>query len=119
MELTLYTEDYIKAAHFIPDYDGKCRALHGHTWKICVWIRGDEDKREKNGILWDFNNLESLTGRLDHVCLNDVIEASPTAENITLYIYNELRKEYPHLDFRVRVYEGIAGKKSYCQTGDF
>lgn len=119
MKLTLYTEDYFDAAHFIEEYDGKCANLHGHTWKICIWVRGDEQDIDARGILWDFGNLKKIVSEFDHKNLNEVLNVNPTAENIVLYAYKKLKKEYPGLDFKVRVYEKIIRKESYCEAGDF
>jgi 6-pyruvoyltetrahydropterin/6-carboxytetrahydropterin synthase len=119
MILTLYTEGYFDAAHLLKDYEGKCANLHGHTWKVSVWVKGDESLKDKSGILWDFGNLKKIIDELDHRNLNDYMENSPTAENITLFIYNKLKNEYKNLQFKVRIYEKIVEKESFCETGDF
>ncbi len=117
--LTLYTEEFFNAAHLLEGYEGKCSQMHGHTWKISVWIRGDEAKKDQIGILWDFNNLKKIVMQLDHKYLNDVIKENPSVENITLFIYGLLKKKFPHLYFKVRIYESLLKKESYCETGDF
>ena len=119
MILTLYTEEYFNSAHLLEGYDGKCSQIHGHTWKISVWIKGDENKKNKIGILWDFNNLNKLVNKLDHKYLNDVMKKNPTVENITIYIYNIFKNEHPDLDFKIRIYESIIKKEAYCEAGDF
>ena len=77
----------INAAHFLPDYEGKCKNLHGHSWKIEVGVSG---RVANDGMVLDFSNLKSWMKRnieepLDHHCLNDIIY-NPTAENITKWI---------------------------------
>ena len=119
MTLTLYTEEYISAAHLLTGYQGKCSQMHGHTWKICVWIRGDEKDKDSIGIIWDFNKLKNIVKHLDHKYLNDIIKQNPSVENISLYIYKNCKKESPNLLFKIRVYESIIKKESYCETGDF
>lgn len=119
MTLTLYTEEYINAAHHLEGYNGKCSQMHGHTWKICVWIKGDEVEKDKVGILWDFNNLTKIVKELDHKLLNDVLNHNPTVENISIYIYNKLKLDSPKLTFKVRIYESIIKKEAYCEVGDF
>ncbi|OHD17080.1 MAG: hypothetical protein A2086_06265 [Spirochaetes bacterium GWD1_27_9] len=119
MILTLYTEDYFDAAHFLKNYDGKCANLHGHTWKICVWVRGDENQKLPNGILWDFGNIKKIILEFDHKNINEVLAENPTAENLTLIIYKKLKLDYSHLQFKIRVYEKTHPKESYCETGDF
>ena len=31
------------AAHFLPNYNGKCEHLHGHTYKLVVKVEGTPD----------------------------------------------------------------------------
>ena len=119
MELTLYTEDYIDSAHSLLNYDGKCSKIHGHTWKISLWIKGDDSLLDKSGILWDFGNLKKITSSLDHANLNEIINESPSVENISIFIYTKLKKDYPKLKFKLRIYEKIIKKESYCEIGDF
>jgi 6-pyruvoyltetrahydropterin/6-carboxytetrahydropterin synthase len=119
MILTLYTEGYFDSAHYLKNYEGKCANLHGHTWKICVWIKGDDSLRNKIGILWDFSNLKKIIDEFDHKNLNELMDENPTAENLTIFIYKKLKKDYEKLQFKVRIYEKIVEKESYCETGDF
>ncbi len=119
MELTLYTEDYFDAAHFLIGYNGKCSNLHGHTWKISLWIRGDSKDKDQSGILWDFGNLKKVINLFDHKNLNEISSESPSVENLSIFIYDNLKTEYPNLKFKVRVYEEIHPKIAYCELGDF
>jgi 6-pyruvoyltetrahydropterin/6-carboxytetrahydropterin synthase len=119
MRITLYTEEFFNAAHLLEGYDGKCSKLHGHSWKVCVWVRGDETQKTADGILWDFNNLKKIISSFDHAYLNDVLGMNSTVENITSYIYNTLKIHYGALSFKVRVYENLLSKHSYCEAGDF
>ncbi len=117
--LNLYTEEFFNAAHLLCGYDGKCSQMHGHTWKICVWIRGDESSVDDVGILWDFNNLKKIIDRLDHKYLNEVLNNNPSVENLTLFVYKELKNGSPALEFKIRIYESIIKRESYCEAGDF
>jgi queuosine biosynthesis protein QueD len=119
MRLTLYTEDFFKSAHKLPGYNGKCERLHGHTWKVCVWVNGDESQRDDLGIMWDFNSLKQVIEVLDHRYLNEIVDFIPTCENLTLHVYQELKAKRDDLDFKIRVYENITGTRSYCELGDF
>jgi 6-pyruvoyltetrahydropterin/6-carboxytetrahydropterin synthase len=119
MLINLYTESYFKSAHKLENYDGVCARLHGHTWKVCLWIRGDEKYLDKAGILWDYGNLDLIVKKLDHHYLNDLVDFNPTAENISLYIYKKVKGTNSKLEFKTRVYESIIDKKSYCELGDF
>jgi 6-pyruvoyltetrahydropterin/6-carboxytetrahydropterin synthase len=119
MTLTLYTEACFNAAHILKHYKGKCSRLHGHTWKISVWVKGDEEMIKPNGILWDFTTIKEIAGSLDHTLLNDVIDGDPTAESIAIFVYRKLKKDDPALLFKVRIYEKIHPTESFCETGDF
>ena len=119
MFLKLYTEDFFNAAHYLSGYDGKCSELHGHSWKICIWVKGEDSQKNKIGLLWDFNNLKKISDSLDHKSLNAVLDVNPTVENLVSYIYKQLKKNDPNLQFKVRIYESITKKESYCETGDF
>ena len=72
------------AAHYLPDYDGQCANLHGHTWK--VEFQFQYDRVGPIGIAYDFKPLkEKLKAILpDHSCLNDILQR-PTAENLVMY----------------------------------
>ena len=122
MELTLHTEGWYDAAHHLNDYDGACKNLHGHTYKVEVWVSGDSDDLDEAGILWDFGKLKQITKMFDHPedgDLTDIMGENSTAENQCMYIYNELIHMDDHLQFKVRVYEQLQPKESYCECGDF
>lgn len=93
------------AAHFLTNYKGKCERLHGHTYKLQVMVKGPV---QENGMLMDFIELKKIVNkkvidRLDHSNLNDTIEQS-SAENISIWIWNELKDDLPHLH-EIRVWE--------------
>ena len=85
-------EDSFAAAHFLRDYHGKCENLHGHNYKVRVYLRGEN--LSEGGMLYDFSDLKKdLKGALntiDHTNLNDlpVFDQNPSAERIAVYIYN-------------------------------
>jgi 6-pyruvoyltetrahydropterin/6-carboxytetrahydropterin synthase len=83
------------AAHQLPPENpvyGKCRSLHGHTYHLTVTIEGEVNEE---GWLVDFKKLkeyvnEKVINKLDHSFLNEIIFL-PTAENILIWIANELK----------------------------
>ncbi|MFH1788415.1 MAG: 6-carboxytetrahydropterin synthase QueD [Candidatus Altiarchaeota archaeon] len=82
---------YFDAAHFLPDYQGKCEKMHGHTYRLDIVV---EDEIGGDGMVMDFNKLKSVVknqvlDKLDHENLNDVLE-NPTAENIVEWIWTQL-----------------------------
>jgi len=120
MELTLHTEGYLDSCHKLDGYNGKCSQLHGHTWKIEIWFRGDSKLKDKIGILVDFGIVKQIEGILDHKYINDIIMMNPTAENITEWLIKELKKRiHKSIKLKIRVYETAIGKETYCESGDF
>ena len=82
-----------EAAHRLPGHPGKCRELHGHSYKLAVLVEREVDP--DSGMAIDFGDLKKLVGervvqRLDHTYVNDIID-NPTAERMAVWIWNELR----------------------------
>ena len=123
MELTLHTEGWYDASHHLENYKGKCSNSHGHTYLIRVWIKGEHVLKDKAGILWDFGNLKEAIKEFDHKDLNEKFNAkggiNSTAENQCMYFYEYFKQLNPELKFKIRVYEQINPKRSYCECGDF
>ena len=71
----LQSEASFDAAHFLKGYDGKCKNIHGHRWRIVVRISGDSliASGPKKGMLIDFGDLKSalttLADQFDHALL--------------------------------------------------
>ena len=108
----LVVEKTFAAAHWLRNYDGPCERLHGHNYRVQVYVRGD--RLNGAGLLEDFGDikraLQAIVDRLDHYNLNDLPEfrdASPSAENIARVIGDALarhRFERGRVD-RVQVWE--------------
>ncbi|MBI5150717.1 MAG: 6-carboxytetrahydropterin synthase [Candidatus Omnitrophica bacterium] len=118
-ELSIQSD--IAAAHFLRGYDGPCKDLHGHTWKIEVVIaRGELDAV---GLVADFallkRQLKEFLRTVDHVCLNDLAyfkEHNPTAENIARYVYVNFSGVVAPLEIKqVRVWESGTSSATYYE----
>ena len=69
MTTRIYKEVFFEATHRLIHYRGKCFRLHGHQWRVEVWIDGTAD--ERTGIVLDYNTIKEVVGRFDHqVILN-------------------------------------------------
>ncbi len=97
--------------HRLPDHFGKCKNIHGHSYKMLVEFCGELDK---NGMIIDYYDVEKIINpvidKLDHAFMvnkNDkavleflekmnskrvVVEFESTAENICKYLLSEVSK---------------------------
>ncbi len=93
-----------QAAHHLPRHPGKCKDLHGHTYRFDVLCEGPIDA--DSGMVVDFADVkaavhERVLNRLDHKLLNDIIEY-PTAEHIAAWIWQALADtELPIVEIRL------------------
>jgi 6-pyruvoyltetrahydropterin/6-carboxytetrahydropterin synthase len=108
-------------AHALYGYDGLCKNIHGHSYKLWVTIRGEvrqEKGHEKDGMVMDFDVLKSIVkpaiiDKYDHsLVLNaksphadidlSVFEKvfylpyQPTSENIVMDIANFIQGKLPN-----------------------
>ena len=86
--MILRKEYFFEAAHFIYNHPGKCRNLHGHSYRLFVCVEGTPNP--ETGMIIDFYDLsqiveEKVIKRLDHHFLNDLVPLS-TAENISKWV---------------------------------
>lgn len=107
----LKIEDFFAAAHNLRGYKGQCEELHGHNWKVEVYVRSEV--LDDIGLAIDFADLKkhvtTILDTLDHKYLNDLpsfSEVNPSSENIAKYIYEELEKLL--VDTAVNVYKVTA-----------
>lgn len=90
------------AAHRLLNYNGPCANLHGHTYKLQVIL---SNSVQKNGMVIDFSDLkkivmEKVISKLDHKFINKIIKQS-TAENIAIWIWDQLEKKLPLYEIRL------------------
>lgn len=117
MVVELMKEYRFEAAHLLPRVpEGhKCSRLHGHSYKVEVFVTGKVDPQ--TGWLIDFGVIDdhwaTLRDRLDHHNLNDVagLENS-TCENVAAYIWREMVRSIPQLS-AVTVWETNDSKCTY------
>ena len=94
----IMVEDSFDAAHQLIGYRGPCENLHGHGWKVQVFMAGN--KLNKLGMLIDFKkvkaDLRHITSKLDHGNLNALPyfkKVNPTSENVAKFIFDLLEKK--------------------------
>jgi len=120
-ELKIITQ--FAAAHRLENFYGKCEALHGHNWKVEVFLAGD--RLDKAGLLMDFGQIKARTNALleeiDHKYLNELEafrEQNPSSENLARYLFERLATALNRDGvrvFRVNVWESDSSCASYFQ----
>lgn len=95
----LFVEDHFDAAHYLPDYHGKCERMHGHRFKVV--IRGESPSLGPDGMAYDFaemkRHMREELAYVDHSCLNELDEFSsvpPSSENIAVWLFGRLRTRF-------------------------
>jgi len=94
-------ESEFSAAHFLSHYRGKCENLHGHNYKVRLWVKGEE--LDEGGMLADFSLLKKALHAalelLDHSNLNDmeIFKNDPSAERIARFIFEKAYEKLPEL----------------------
>ncbi len=94
-ELKIITE--FSAAHRLENFYGKCEALHGHNWKVEVFLLGD--RLDDAGLVKDFGVVKAQTrevlAEFDHKFLNELPafqDQNPSSENLARYLFQRLGK---------------------------
>lgn len=123
MSVVRVTKEFnFEIAHALWNYDGPCKNLHGHSYKLFVTVRGtplDDPGDPKNGMVIDFGDLKHIVNEevvepLDHaVILNAealktdiagirqmfdkrfVVNYQPTCENMVVDIAKRIAKRLP------------------------
>ncbi len=96
------------AAHHLHCYEGKCKNLHGHTYKVIFGISGFVDDR---GLMMDFGDIKDIWKNeieifLDHRYLNETLPLmNTTAENMVVWIYEKMQ-EAVTTEERQKLYQG-------------
>jgi len=109
-------------AHVLSNYDGPCRNVHGHSYKLFVTLSGIpiyDSSNPKNGMVIDFTDLKNIVlnkivNQFDHsvVISRDfdrektemmikifgntvIVDYQPTCENMVADFAERLRHEIP------------------------
>ena len=113
----LMAEDTFDAAHALRGYKGSCENLHGHSFRVQLFLNGD--KLNNIGLLVDFREikakLKKVTDQFDHKNLNDLAyftNENPSSENIARIIFEKLKIEIPEL-IKTTVWESPGTCASY------
>src|SRR5438067_13070031 len=90
-------EARFEAAHFLREYRGISKPLHGHSYKVEAELAARGGGVDEDAIAVDFvsasQKLEALAKKLDYGCINEVApfdKVNPSAENIAEWFHQEL-----------------------------
>lgn len=112
----LKTEQSFDAAHFLKGYEGVCKNLHGHRWRVIIKVQSVSlhTDQQVRGMIVDFTqlkkDLKEVTDYFDHSLIVEKntmkgstvqamqeegfrlaeVEFRPTAENFSRYFYDKL-----------------------------
>ncbi len=121
-------------SHALLNYDGLCRNIHGHSYKLQITVVGEPTQATgspKDGMVIDFSILkkiiqEQIVSQLDHSLMinekaptdklsqlgqmyerHQVVPFQPTTENLVVYIAEKVKPLLPEPIelFSVRLYE--------------
>ena len=112
-----------ETAHVLYNYDGKCKNMHGHSYKLFVTVKGEpivDLNHSKNGMVVDFGDIKAIVKRQiiepwDHAVLVNALSPhkelgedlesqghkvifcpyQPTCENMLYDIAEKIKSELP------------------------
>jgi 6-pyruvoyltetrahydropterin/6-carboxytetrahydropterin synthase len=135
MSTVRITKEFVfDMAHALYKYDGLCKNIHGHTYKLQVTLQGEintDENSTKNGMVIDFGELKNIVkpeivDKFDHALVVNVahdmkadishyqeadkfieLPFQPTAENLVVYFASIIQNKLPqHVRvFSIRLYE--------------
>lgn len=119
--IRLTKEFSFEMAHILEGYDGPCKNVHGHSYKLAVTVIGEpisNPRDPKYGMVMDFGKLKAIVNKqviqqFDHVLLVNrsssilklkenlvigkivAVDFQPTCENMLEHIANLIQAELP------------------------
>ncbi len=119
-KIRITKEFRFEGAHSLKGYDGKCRHIHGHSYRLEVTVMGEpiaDRNSPKYGMVIDFSDLkaivnENIVNKFDHALIVSedselvtelakaygnivVTDFRPTSENLVEYFAMLIRGELP------------------------
>ncbi len=108
-------------AHALYGYDGPCKNIHGHSYRLSVTVKGypiNDLNHTKLGMIMDFNELKAIVQpiihKLDHATILNsgsahkqmaennmlfeklvLVEYQPTCENMLIDIAQQIKVQLP------------------------
>ncbi len=92
---TIFKDFTFAAAHFIRGHTGGCENLHGHNYRVRVYVMAEE--LDELGMVVDFADLKAVMSEVlnpfDHRVINEIppfTERNTTAELFSEYVYERV-----------------------------
>lgn len=143
--IRLTKEFDFEMAHALWNYDGPCKNIHGHSYKLFVTVIGspiEDSESNKYGMIIDFKDLKNLVkdkiiSRFDHsVVISklaphdfvenvkqmfdaiEIVDFQPTCENLIAYFAEELNNNLPKNAklFSLKLYETATSYTEWYST---
>lgn len=140
---SLKSEQSFDSAHFLAGYEGKCRNIHGHRWRVVIEVKSLtlQIENQLEGMIVDFaqlkNDMKEEVDFLDHALIIEknslrsstfkalkeegfrIIELDfrPTAERFSKYFYDKMTSK----GYQVKsatIYETPNNSASYEEDSD-
>ena len=116
--MEIFKQFTFDSAHFLPHVPvgHKCREIHGHTYRLVVYIQGDLD--ENLGWVMDFaevkKQIDPIVKSIDHQLLNNIegLE-NPTCEGIAVWLWDKIKPGLPGLS-KIELHETPSSGVVYC-----
>ncbi len=119
--IRLTKEFSFEMAHMLEGYDGPCKNIHGHSYRLFVTVIGKPNPNPSNpkfGMVMDFGQLKSIVNRVvvdrfDHVLVVksdnkilhknidnvlgkvELVNYQPTCENMLIQLVDLISAELP------------------------
>ncbi|WP_068615526.1 6-carboxytetrahydropterin synthase QueD [Paenibacillus tuaregi] len=97
------------AAHHLHAYEGKCKNLHGHTYKAVIGISA---RPNDIGLTADFGLIKDIWKSrietyLDHRYLNETLPPmNTTAENMVVWLFEQMEEALASEEVKPLIHEG-------------
>ena len=120
MKIRLTKEFRFEMSHALDQYQGLCRNLHGHSYKLFITVIGEYVKNPQNnssGMVLDFKKVKelvenSIINDFDHAVVLDknskfakalketntkmiIFDCQPTCENLIMEFHDRITKVLP------------------------
>lgn len=144
MKIRVTKEFTFEMAHALYGYDGPCKNIHGHSYKLYITVIGtplNEEGNTKNGMVIDFSELkkivkEHIIDQMDHaLVLNGnsphknkqnsnefdktiLTPYQPTCENLVIDFQQRIAKHLPNTIklYSIKLYETATSYAEWYQT---